>query len=370
MHRNAVRRWGSQAAVIALLAGVASVADVAPAAAQLAGLPPYVWGYTVVPDPPLVSAPTTLELWGVYPTACGEVRSVLVVDAHHVSVHLRSTACPDTSSGNHWVAVLPLGELTAGMNTVDVSLVMERPDSATVTYSGSVTFEVVGGSTPPPPPPPPPPPVYPFVQSVTTDPYPPRPGQPMALIVSGWAPFGCPVPTAATVVDTSHLSLTLTPGAPCPGDTASRYWTQRFEMGQQREGWHHLSLLLLLAGETVDTVTTPVDFLVISDSVAWGPPPPDSLDHVLSSGRPNPFVSETRFSVSTDSPQDVDVAVFDLQGRRVSQVFHGRLPSGTTELAWNGHRDDGTRAVAGVYFYRLEMRGRVISRRLVLLRQH
>ena len=39
-----------------------------------------------------------------------------------------------------------------------------------------------------------------------------------------------------------------------------------------------------------------------------------------------------------------------------------------SELAWNGRHDDGSRATAGVYFYRLEMKGRVVSRRLVLLR--
>ena len=61
--------------------------------------------------------------------------------------------------------------------------------------------------------------------------------------------------------------------------------------------------------------------------------------------------------------------MFDINGRRVSTVFRGRLQPGTTELAWNGRRDDGSRAAAGVYFYRLEMRGRVMARRLVLLRQ-
>ena len=68
-----------------------------------------------------------------------------------------------------------------------------------------------------------------------------------------------------------------------------------------------------------------------------------------------------------DGATDANVAVFDILGRRVSTVFRGRLKAGTTELAWNGRHDDGSRATAGVYFYRLEMKGRVVSRRLVLL---
>jgi hypothetical protein len=61
--------------------------------------------------------------------------------------------------------------------------------------------------------------------------------------------------------------------------------------------------------------------------------------------------------------------VFDIHGRRVSTVFRGRLGPGTTELGWNGRYDDGSRAAAGVYFYRLQTRGRIVSRRLVLLGQ-
>jgi flagellar hook capping protein FlgD len=89
---------------------------------------------------------------------------------------------------------------------------------------------------------------------------------------------------------------------------------------------------------------------------------------VLSPGRPNPFVTESRFSISLDGATEAHVAVFDILGRRVSTVFRGTLHAGTTELAWNGRRDDGSRATAGIYFYRLEMKGRVVSRRLVLLR--
>ena len=190
----------------------------------------------------------------------------------------------------------------------------------------------------------------------------------MALNLGGQAPFGCPVVTEATVVDSSHLALTLSPSTPCSGDSSVTWWSHRFELGLQREGHHAMSVTIVLAGDVPDTVNTTVDFLVYHDTV--DPPPPDSLEHMLSPSRPNPFVNQTRFSVSTDAPQDADVGVFDTQGRRVSHVFHGRLPAGTTELAWNGFRDDGTRAVSGVYFYRLEMKGRVVSRRLVLLQQH
>ena len=190
----------------------------------------------------------------------------------------------------------------------------------------------------------------------------------MALIVGGTANFPCPVVTSAAVVDTSHLTLTLAPAIPCDEDTVAHrpFWEHRFDLGFQREGWHTMTVALIGAGGTPDTAFIPMEFLVVHDTTGWNAPP-DSLANALSTNRPNPFVQTTTFSVSTDSPVNADVGVFDLQGRRVRRLFQGRLAAGTTQLAWNGFRDDGARAVAGVYFYRLEMRGRVVSRRLILL---
>ena len=374
MRPNSMRQWR----ILAVLAVVSSMAVAAPAAAQLQGDLHYAWGYTLVPDPPLASGPTTLLLYGNYPTGCGEIQEASVADTAHVSIRLHSTVCVDTSDGR-WVGRFDLGQLAGGVHTVAIRLTMDEPETGVTEHEGALTFEVMGSGSPGPPPPSPPPPSPPpppepqpyplLLQSTSTDPYPPTPDRPMALILGGYAPFGCPVATSATVVDSSHLSLTLSPTAPCPGDSASKWWSQRFELGLQREGHHAISVAITLDGESPETVNIPADFLVAALGSGWGPPP-DSLDHMLSSSRPNPFAQETRFSVSTDGPENADVAVYDVLGRRVSRVFHGRLPSGTTELAWNGYRDDGTRAAAGVYFYRLEMRGRVVSRRLILLRQH
>lgn len=371
MRPNAMaRRTFTTLALAGLLAATCLATATAPASAQLVGMPPFVWGDVLTPNPPLTSGPTTLQLFGVYPTGCGVIEEQTVVDGEHVRLRLRSVVCTDTSSGR-WVATFPLGVLPGGNHSVAITLTMDQPDSGVTVDHGSLTFYVEGSDSVPPPPPPPPPPGPPptgsLVTLTATDPYPPRPSRPMAFIVGGFAPFTCPIVSAATIVDTSHLALTLSPGS-C-ADTAG-FWSHRFEMGLQREGHHHLDLAITLdRGDSVVTLHMPVGFLVVNDSVDWSPPPIDSLQNVMSPSRPNPFLTESRVSVSIDDAADADVAVFDVLGRRVKQVFHGRLPAGTTELMWNGRRDDGRRAMAGIYFYRLEMRGRIVSRRLVLLPQ-
>ena len=59
--------------------------------------------------------------------------------------------------------------------------------------------------------------------------------------------------------------------------------------------------------------------------------------------------------------------MFDLSGRRVATVFRGLMPAGTSQLAWNGRRMDGRRAPGGIYFTRLTLPDRVVTRRVVLL---
>ena len=356
------RRRNSRLVRATLLTWVVLAATAASAAAQMNGDLRYVRGYDLITNPPTTHHPTTLILYGVYPTDCGAVEEASVIDSANVKIRLRSQAQCDSAIAS-WSASFALGMLTMGNHTVTIALTMDRPDSEVMVYQGSLTFGVEDSTVNPPPPPP----VYPLVFTTTTDPWPPTPTVPMALIVGGYTPFNCPVWSVASVIDTSHLAITLSPGPAC-GDTVG-FWTQRFELGLQREGHHLMDLAITLEGDSTVTHHIPVGFLVVNDTTGWGPPPTDSLDKVLSPSRPNPFVNESRFSISLEVGGNAHVSVFDINGRRVSTVFRGRLEPGTTELAWNGRRDDGSRAAAGVYFYRLEMQGRVMARRLVLLRQ-
>lgn len=89
--------------------------------------------------------------------------------------------------------------------------------------------------------------------------------------------------------------------------------------------------------------------------------PPARL--ALSAARPNPSAGRTSFAVALPAAGDVDLAVYDLAGRRVATLWHGPLAAGEREFAW-----DGTSARSGVYFARLVVNGEVRSTRVVLRR--
>jgi hypothetical protein len=89
----------------------------------------------------------------------------------------------------------------------------------------------------------------------------------------------------------------------------------------------------------------------------------------LTESRPNPFAATTTFAVTLDRPGPVEVAIFDLSGRRVATLHRGELPAGARDFSWNGRLADGLRARDGVYFYRAIAGPEAQSRKLVLLRQ-
>lgn len=87
----------------------------------------------------------------------------------------------------------------------------------------------------------------------------------------------------------------------------------------------------------------------------------------LSPGRPNPFASQTRFTVMLSAPADLDVAVYDLQGRKVAGLYRGAAPAGETELTWDRTRGDGTAVPTGIYFYRATADGVTATRKLMVM---
>lgn len=81
----------------------------------------------------------------------------------------------------------------------------------------------------------------------------------------------------------------------------------------------------------------------------------------LSAARPNPSSGATSFVVSLPAAGNVDLAMYDLAGRRVATLHRGVLPAGSREFTWRPER-----APSGVYFARLVVNGEVRSSRVTL----
>ncbi len=74
----------------------------------------------------------------------------------------------------------------------------------------------------------------------------------------------------------------------------------------------------------------------------------------LTAARPNPFRGSTRFEVTLAREGSVELVVYDVLGREARVITRGGTwPAGRHAFTWDGLRERGARAGAGVYYARL-----------------
>jgi len=83
---------------------------------------------------------------------------------------------------------------------------------------------------------------------------------------------------------------------------------------------------------------------------------------------PNPFNPETSIHFSLPSSMQVTLAIYDMLGRQVHQVFSGALQEGEHRLLWNGRNARGETMTSGVYFYRLSTPAGIRTGKMVLMK--
>jgi len=120
-------------------------------------------------------------------------------------------------------------------------------------------------------------------------------------------------------------------------------------------------------GRWSNLVTTFVDFITVVEQ------PGRSLSH-LAGNYPNPFNPRTliSFEVGTergDMPRFVELAIYDLAGRRVRSLVIGTMTPGAYREPWDGRDDSGGESASGVYFARLRVDGELRGSQKMLLLQ-
>ncbi len=97
---------------------------------------------------------------------------------------------------------------------------------------------------------------------------------------------------------------------------------------------------------------------------------PDGVERKLSlfQNAPNPFTLATSITYSVPQPAHVELRVYDASGRIVRTLVDAEAGADDYLVHWDGRRDDGTAAAAGIYLYRLVADGRELTRKMILLR--
>ncbi len=94
---------------------------------------------------------------------------------------------------------------------------------------------------------------------------------------------------------------------------------------------------------------------------------PDRFE--LKQNHPNPFNPETfiEYELRSGTTQRVELAVFDIIGKRVRTLVQEPQPSGFYRVRWDGTDMGGRKVAAGPYFYRLMTADRSETRKMVLM---
>jgi len=104
-----------------------------------------------------------------------------------------------------------------------------------------------------------------------------------------------------------------------------------------------------------------------------GDTPPARYRGALHQNYPNPFNPSTviRFEVPGRGSGEagiVQLAVYDIMGRRVRTLVSGRMVPGPHSVVWDGTNRRGSRVSSGIYFYRIVCGDWSESRKMVILR--
>jgi len=78
---------------------------------------------------------------------------------------------------------------------------------------------------------------------------------------------------------------------------------------------------------------------------------------LLAPNVPNPFNPRTTLRFELTAGATVELAVFDVSGRRIATLAAGHRAAGRHEAVWQGRDDDGRSVPSGVYLARLRVDG-------------
>ncbi len=88
----------------------------------------------------------------------------------------------------------------------------------------------------------------------------------------------------------------------------------------------------------------------------------------LAQNYPNPFNPTTtiRFGLPEESP--VRLTVFNILGQKIAELVNDDRAAGYHTVTWDGRNALGQRVASGIYLYRLETRGLVTTRKMIMLK--
>ena len=86
------------------------------------------------------------------------------------------------------------------------------------------------------------------------------------------------------------------------------------------------------------------------------------------SNYPNPFNPSTTIEFNLESPQSVELEVYNVAGEGIQTITRGQMTAGLQAVVWNGTDQLGNRVESGVYMLRLKAGERIETKKILLVK--
>lgn len=185
----------------------------------------------------------------------------------------------------------------------------------------------------------------------------------------GWDPLQAGLAVTGASISGGDGRFSIVGFSPVTLGETGRTWTLQFDgAGASADTTYEAVLTFTTSDEALPGATAGATLTVnLVAHVSATTDVPGSWSLRLSPPRPNPARTgaEIAFELPREAP--VEVAVYDLGGRRVATVADGRMGEGPHVVRWNAQDASGRRVAAGLYFVRFSTPGLTRVQRLALL---
>ncbi len=83
----------------------------------------------------------------------------------------------------------------------------------------------------------------------------------------------------------------------------------------------------------------------------------------LFQNHPNPFNLETKISFQVKERNEVNLTIFDINGKQIKNIFKGELEAGL-----HTYRFEATDISSGIYIYQLRSRNNILQKKCILIK--
>lgn len=127
---------------------------------------------------------------------------------------------------------------------------------------------------------------------------------------------------------------------------------------------------VVIASDLAENSPIAIPVLFIVDTASTGIP--EGFNFSLEQSRPSPFVAysdpETKIPFLLEKPAHVEIAIYDILGRRIRTLTSEQYGEGEGSVFWDGRDARGEAAPSGQYICRMKAAGGESSRVIVLIR--